>query len=269
MDLRLVVAVVETGTGGSGKGSVTLTCRPAAVDKLKQRRGSLVMKNVSASQFVQNECSAVGVPCVVQTSAKRASISRDVYVVGQTDKNSSSWTTFERLAGEEGYELFEVTGTVYFGRFDHFIKVNPKFEVLWSTAPEDQSSPLLAEAAPQCRTSIDSDTDDRSVTVHVPIQRAADVRAGYVLLLSGVPGFDGSYIITDVTYDLLGQSDVQIDAVVPVDPAPTSTNKSTTASSTSSASSGNAHDPQIPSGWHIVNTEQNPVAVKGTKVKAI
>lgn len=219
-DLKLIVAAIETAGGNSGLGEITITCRPAVVNALKWRRGPLVMRNVSPSEFVQRECAAVNAPSVVQPSSKQASIARDVYTPGQTDVDSSSWTTFTRLGDEIGYNIFEVAGVIYFGKYQYFMDKNTKVDVHWGVTQQAFNDPLQAATAPECRTSIDNATDDSSVSVTVPMSRAQAFRAGYILRLKGVPGFERSFFITSVSYSLSLQGTVSIDASIPTDPTP-------------------------------------------------
>lgn len=171
--LKLNVSVIETTEGG-GLGGLTVKCRPQATTKLKKQRGSRVVKGVSPAAFVQSECNLVGVDAVVQPGPTKPRIARDTPQKGQEydeTNHPSSWTTFQRLANELGYLMYEVGGVIYFGKPTWLINQNPKIAVQWY--PNTDAAPL---SFPQFRQSIDS--EDIEVSVDLPLERAGTVFPG-------------------------------------------------------------------------------------------
>lgn len=227
-DQRHQIAAIETTGGASGRGGISITCRPVVVQKLKARRGPMVLKNLSPSEFITRECQAVGARYFVEPSAKRKQISRDVIKAGEAVGNEapSSWTTFKRLADELGFMLFEVgseTGSViYFGRPSYFMKTAPTSKdpsrfvrAYWNIGEEAYRT----RNVPRCRASVDS-TDGITVDVELGSERSGEARPGRVLVLRGMPGFDNNYFITSVNFDLAGNGTVSISAKTPIDPEP-------------------------------------------------
>jgi hypothetical protein len=223
-DLKFQISAIAADGGSAGLGGTSIELRPVAVQKLKNRKGPMVLKKISPSEFVQHECAAVGVRAYVEPSAKRIQIARDVLKSGEAAGNEapSSWTTFKRLAQEVGYVLFEQAGVICFGRPSFFVKwaaISPdpnwNVDAFWNTGAEK----FRLVKAPSCRMSVDS-TDGVSVTVQLPIERSFYARPGRVLRLRGVPLFTGNYFITRVSYDLAGLGDVTVEAKTPQDPEP-------------------------------------------------
>lgn len=216
-DLNFTVSNTET-TSINGNEGLTIKCRPQIVTKLKARTGTKVMKKTSPSDFVKSECKAVGAKYYVQSSSKRTSVARDKPKAKEkyeSDERPSSWTTFTRLASELGFVLFEIAGVIYFGKPSYLLNAAKKsaMRVTWNTGTVN----TLSESVPQCVKSVDSAAT--TVQVTLPPQRAKECRVGRAIKLSGVPTFDGYYLITDVDYSLSGNTDrISLSASTPVDP---------------------------------------------------
>lgn len=214
-DLKLMVAVVETSSGG-GLGGITVRCRPSVVNKLKKRRGSKVLIQISPSTFVQSECKAVKAPFTIQKSPKRGHVARDLPQKGETYDEAdypSSWTTFRRLADELGYVMYEVAGHIYFGKPTWIVAQKPKVNVQWYS--ENGTEPLTI---PNFRHSIDS--TDVELSLELPLERASECIPGHGLVISGFPTFSGTYMITQVSYPLVGSGTVSVTASTVKNPEP-------------------------------------------------
>ena len=213
--LNLIVSVVETSIGG-GLGGITIRCRPKVVSDLKKRRGAKVMKNVSPSTFVKSECKEVKAANTIQNSIKRGQIARDLPQKGESYDEAdypSSWTTFRRLADELGYVMYEVAGHVYFGKPTWIVAQKPKVEVQWYS--ENGKEPLTI---PEFRQSLDS--TDIELSLELPLERASECIPGHGLVISGFPKFAGTYMITQVSYPLVGTGTVSVTASTVKNPEP-------------------------------------------------
>jgi hypothetical protein len=213
--LQLSIAVVETGAGG-GLGGFTIRCRPEIVNKLKKRRGKLVLNNLSPSTFVSREVKAVGGKIVTQPSPKRSRIARDVPQKGESyDPTSfpSTWTTMQRLADELGYLMYEVGGTIYFGKPTWLVGNTPKVNVVWY--PENGKEPY---SIPEFRQSVDN--EDIELSLELPIEKSGSVFPGYGITLTGFPKYAGTYFINNVTYPLVGPGTVTVSASTIKNPEP-------------------------------------------------
>lgn len=215
-ELMMKVASIEVGPGPSGTGGMTFAARSSGVTALRARQGALVMRNASPTDFVRAECKAVNLKLVAQATEKRKQIKRDVKKKGSEggDGTPSSWTTFQRLASECGFYLFEVAGTVYFGQPTWLINATQDVKVGWRNVDEA----IRASSVPTCRQSVDS-TDGMEVTCEVPYNRASEMRPGRALNLIGMGRFSDRYLITSVDYSLAGLGPVSITAVTPKNPA--------------------------------------------------
>jgi cell wall-associated NlpC family hydrolase len=232
--LRLLVAAHGIGPGPAGTGVLTADLRSRHVDALKRRRGPLVMRKASPTAFVTAEAKAVGLKVVAEPSPTRAQVSRDVPTAGEAvnvDDPPSSWTTIRRLADELGRVVFEVAGTLYFGRPSWLIKTLPTIRAGYRNEPE--ATRVLS--VPDLRRSKDARNRVEG-TIELPYERLDEALPGRALALYGVPGFDGRYLITNTEADLTSvESPITVTIATPVDPEP---NPPEAASSTSSTAGG-------------------------------
>ncbi len=215
--LQLYVAVIETSEG-AGLGGLTVRCRPWAIKQLKELRGDEVYKTISPSTYLRLECEKAGVAKkpVVQTSKQRKRIKRDVKEEGVTYDPSeypSAWTTMKRLAGEEGYLLYEIGGTIYFGQPTWLVSNQPKIEVNWYKA--NGTEPM---AIPEIRKSEDS--KDLEISLTLPLERTGNLIPGIGIKLDGFPKFSGTYFVNSVAYPLAGDGDVAVEISTIRNPEP-------------------------------------------------
>lgn len=204
--LKFGVAGISTHEG-SGEGGFSLTCRPRVIRALKERKGKKTYKNVSPSTFVALECKAVKAKYTIQKSARRSSISRDVAEKG-SDQEANSWTTFQRLAQDLAYELFEYQGRVYFGQAAWIAKqINMYARVEWGTSDNGAKMTNF----PECDKSLDND-GILSISFEVPIERRKQFQPGSVVDFTGVPGFGAYYVVTTMEFPLAGPGELSIQA---------------------------------------------------------
>lgn len=206
--MNLVLSVIETQDEGRGK--TVVKCRPKAVVDLRKRRGKLVMNNVTATDFIRAECRAVGAKLVAQETSKRQQIVRDVKEKGQSYSPTdypSSWTTFVRLADECGYLVFEYGGVIYFGTPTWLASHRPKATVKWTPSKEDASESWII---PEFRESLDS--EDIEVRVEVPLTRYKEFLPGNSLVVTGFPKYSGTYLVTNVSYPIVGPGTIEVTA---------------------------------------------------------
>lgn len=200
---QLEIAAISTGND-VGIENVTVKCRPRVIRKLKDRRGTRVLKNASPSDFIISECKAVGAKYKVQGSADRTQVARDVPASGtqEVDSPPSSWTTFNRFADELGYVVFESNSTIYFGRPSFFISegaINKTFLVYrYKEGPDDD---WRMYDVPSATRSADSPGQTVDMTVRVPT--ATRISTGLRVNVSGVPTFQTNYLVTKFSLDLL------------------------------------------------------------------
>lgn len=203
--------------GDSGVPTLTVRCRPRVVRRLKNRRGHKVMKHASPTEFVRSECKAVGADFVGQDSAKRKQVMRDVKKDKSQVEPPSSWTTFQRLAGECGFVLFEANNTIYFGKPSWFLDQFKDHPLQVNYGKGDPVTRTLG--IPRCTRS--EDTKDKEVTIDFEMewnQHTRKFRPGRAVKFEGVPTYNGYYLIKSVTVSMIRPKSVVVQVGTPVDP---------------------------------------------------
>lgn len=194
--------ISNIATGGSGSTeTVNFKARPLMYRRLDNRRGSKVMRKVSPSDFVISECNAVGASYLVQPSARRNQVARDVPQKGSTESTHtpSTWTTFQRLANELNFLLFESRNKLYFGERSWLVNnIAAAVPVGYKTGPEQYRT----ETIPQCKQSLD-DPNGTMVSFELPLTRFSEMFVGRAIDLTGVPTFNARYMVESVSCDLL------------------------------------------------------------------
>lgn len=247
-DIRLRIASINLDGGPAGTGGFTVNCRSEGVWLLKRRQGPLIMPKKSPTDFVVAECKAVGLKVVAQPSPTRTQIMRDVPTEGDASRGASrpsSWTTFQRLASELGYYVFEFGGTIYFG--------TPSWLMKRPGDPLTVSVPFVKEGLDERYAALNIPSISMSEDAEVPVEitgiqlhrsRFYEVRPGKNLHLRGLHPFIAHYLITSVSMPLLGTGPIDLSARTPIDPPPQPPESTTQAdgafAETSSSSAGGA-----------------------------
>lgn len=221
-DIRLRIASLTLDAGPAGTGGFTMNARSEARWKLMQRQGPLVMPRVSPSRFVEEECRAAGLKAVVQPSVSRTQVARDVPKQGESSRGAqkpSSWTTFQRLAGEEGFYLFEFGGVIYFGKPSWLIAQAEAIPVLLPIA-KGVDERFAALNLPTISMSEDAEVPVEISGLELPKTRFGECRPGRAVHLRGLHPFIAKFLITQMAMPLLGPGAIDLSASTPVDPPP-------------------------------------------------
>ncbi len=218
-DHRLKVSAVEITGGDTGRGHLRVQCRSSKIYDLKRRTGAMVMSNARASDFVRDECKAIDAKYVIQESPVRTKVERDVPKPGEVldpDREPpSSWTTFLRLAREDGYICFEVFQRIFFCKPTYLLNYQttsrPDVTVNWPRHGGDNPSRPLA--LPNVRRSVDNPIETE-VELELPANRSHECAPGSILNLLGIPtvGKHNRLLITDVSFSMNPDTTVRVRA---------------------------------------------------------
>lgn len=216
-DLRLMVSAFSMGPGPAGDGGCTIKLRPGGPELIRKERGELHRENLSASQFVADSAIHHGMKWVVQDSASRPSINRDVSAENTgggstaTNEDKNEWTTLQRLAAEEGFLLFESYNTLYFGSPQWLFDTQPSHVFGVGDSVKNPFDRL--ESIPTIDVSLSKDTTNE-ISFELPMGRAGEVRQGQSCKVIGLPGSmnERKLLITKVSYPLAGTGTLSITA---------------------------------------------------------
>lgn len=221
MSFRQEVTSVDTEAAPDGFGQTTIRARAAVVGMLKRRFGPFVMRASSPSDFVIHECKAVGAQYVVQPSPKRKHVARDRKpstdgASPSGDTRPSSWSTFERLAKELGFVVFESGGVIYFGKPSWLRKRITRISVVtWNTG--DETTDCLT--VPTFSDNSDA-TQPIQATIDVPRERVSEFMPGYRVRVVFPPFGDDTYLVTHLEFPIAGYGPASVTVGKPTDPKP-------------------------------------------------
>lgn len=204
--LRFSIAGISLHEGG-GEGGFTLTCRPRAIRALKERTGKKLMKNASYTDFVISECRALKIKVSAQQSARRSTVSRDVAEKG-SDEEANSWTTFQRLAQDLNFQLFEYEGRIFFGQASWIAN---NINMIATVQHGISDNGLKMNGIPECDKSLDNG-GKLTISFSVPIERRKSFAPGSIVDFTGVPGFGAYYVVTSMEFPLAGAGELAITA---------------------------------------------------------
>lgn len=208
--LRFECSAVEVGDDGDGP-VVVVEARSVVGQRLKRARGPVSGSKTSATDFARRLVTDVGGRFVGQPTAAKATVSRQ--------KGETSWDTLARLADEVGFVVFESAGTVFFGKPTWLIGRDGSDVVALAWDPDgDVDNRLIG--MPRCRSTADNAKKAATVSWQAFGTLGDDVRPGQRLQLTGVPGFEGRYLVTSVTIPLDDATPVSVEAATPINPVP-------------------------------------------------
>lgn len=206
--LHLEVRAVEVAPAGT-EHRLTITARSLGIGKLKRERGAKVRRNLSPTQFARAEAKAAGLKFIGQPSPKRKTIARKA-----GDDAEASWDTITRLAEELGFIVYEAAGVLYFGKPTWLVKKLDPYPLRW----KGEATADTVDALPTCRRTGDDAKRLATVAADLRGDAAEDLTPGRSLALSGVPTFEGTYLIESITIPLAEGAGIAVDAITPVDP---------------------------------------------------
>lgn len=215
---RLEVAVVETG--GTISPTLTIKARSKGVQILKREKGEKVWSNLSPTDLARQTAQRVGLDFIGQSSPSRATISRaGADTTGQ--ESETQWALLRNLAAQEGFIIFEAEATLYFGAPTWLMdNARRTWNLGFPDRPGRTDNDIYPMTIPVCRRSANDEDDAVEVSFSVPFSVGIDMRPGDALNLSGMPSFNGEYLINTVDIELDGRSPVGVSASTPIDPEP-------------------------------------------------
>lgn len=207
---------------------LTIAARSYPAQRFKRSKEALVRRNLSPTEFLNIEAIAVGGTVVAEDSQSRGAISR----VNNENQQESTWDVMKKMAGELGYLFFEYEGQFNFGRPTWFAERPTRWWIEYEDgiAPESYDDiigavKVEAYGVPSCRRSEDDKNNYATVDASLERINGSQVRPGDAVYFSGVPFWEGKYIVQSVQYDLTNEAlPVSVSLVTPIDPKkPTTT----------------------------------------------
>lgn len=252
----------ELRQGGGAVEYVDLTLRSWGVQELKDaaleeagiRRVDAYVKNMSPTEYAEQQARRVGLRFHGQGTARRTDIAPTQLSGEKAGRVETIWEVLRRLAGDEGCLVFESAGILHFAKPSWLADHSVVFKVGWRNGWADPR--LDANECPRIRQSL-NDKDGATIEVTVPRWRGEQIRPGMRLDLAGVAGVPDRYLVSRVGWSLNDPtSPVTIEGREPIDPPVQEPETQNTAPQTSPPSTPAASPPVAGRGPRISQAER-------------
>ena len=221
------IAAVETSRSEAVHPQYSLECRSKAVQLMKRDKKPEAFRGMTGYDFAQAMAKRFAMKFVGEKTTKKQAI-----VKGKSKNSDDSvWTVLQSLAGEQKFICFESENTLFFCSEKFLLGKwgDPAFKygeftfipLIWpepsdTMLPSAKGKYLLLEQ-PRLRRS-DDDIKAAEGSAIVDRTNGVNLRPGQTIFFSGIPDFEGFYLITDVSFREGTPEPVQITFRVPVDP---------------------------------------------------
>jgi hypothetical protein len=216
--LDLIVAAVATD--GADTEQLVVTARSRGARALQEEKGLLPGASEDASDYTTYLRHAAGRHGLGFRGQPGVQVGFTIIRAAEPGHLESTWDVGQRGAQEWGFWMFEAGGTLFFGKPTWLLAATPAtLAVGWRGSAGDQNDSI---EIPRCRradgTTTTGQAEANTIEVSIDVATAAAVRPGMVLAFSGVPGFDGRYLITDNTWKPGTVEPATVVATAPIDP---------------------------------------------------
>lgn len=169
------------------------------------------------AEYMREAASRVGLAAHVQPPVQTGFSLVRISTPGQYE---STWELGEEGAQKWGWWLFEAGGTLFFGKPSWLLSTAPRvLTVGWAGSAGTERD---AVSPPRCQRfdaiSATGLEEARIVEVAIDLARSTNVHPGSALALSGVVGFDGRYLVSQVVRKPETNEPARVTAVTAVDP---------------------------------------------------
>jgi len=271
--LLFEIAVIETSRSEGIHPKHQLDCRSKAIQLMKRDKRPEAFNGISGYDLAQRMALRYNMNFVGQKDAKKQATVKSNS--GTTD--DSVWSVLQTAAGEQEFICFVSDNTLFYASEKWLLGKwgDPKFvygdikfiPFIWPEPtvdyfPEAIDKYVLLDM-PTIRR---SDDDVRAASGSMTVDRANGIslRPGMTILIGGMHGFDGFYLISDVQFGEGTFEPVGVQFRTPVDPNKENISTDGTKKDTTK-SGGNGEDNQI---GNPDTEEENKFATDFSKVKA-
>lgn len=179
---------------------VTVSARKKVLQLMKRDKNPEAYGGGSATDYAAVVADRFGLAFVGEPTSKQR-------VIGKSSGSSSDDSVYDvlkRSASEANFVVFESNNTLYFASEQWLLGRWANIPITWPNYTVDTfigpASTFYTFGMPECEKS-DDDPYAANFKVLVNRQNGKQLRPGMTAVLSGINGFDGSYLITEVAYE--------------------------------------------------------------------
>jgi len=239
------VASLSVGPGAGSSPSITLELRSRPIMQMKRDRSPGSIKETSPQIFVQEAALKYGLNFYIEKPSKG---SVKINKASNDKRADSTWNVLETLASEAKFSLFESDGVLFFASMGHLFGLWGPEQMKAFVVDEKKNEPVLRDmnswyvewpsigqysgeldkvvvggveqvlkyarllTPMQMPTFRRSDSDVYQVEGSISLDRhnAMVLRPGMTIYVAGVSTFEDFYIITQVSFEHMSTSPVQV-----------------------------------------------------------
>lgn len=232
IDQLFEIARIDVSESPGSSPQIRITCYPQAIQQMKRDKKPSQI-TASGSNFVVQAAKKYGLQSAVQKTSKKQTINK----ASGTKQAESLWDVLSRLATDSKFVIFEVNGTLVFAAQEYILNK-------WGTSSEEvfewdkkkkKAVPKIKKYVPLRYPSTsrygtngeviapdfeilnlpslelsDNDPYEGRGSLNLARRNATQLRPGMTIDITGIPQFEGKYLIESVSFDDLSPDPVNI-----------------------------------------------------------
>lgn len=196
---------------------VSVKARKKVLQLMKRDKTPESYGGTTATEFAALVADRYGLNFVGEPTSKAKVIAKS----SSSDSDDSVYDMLKRSASAANFIVFESDNTLYFASEQWLLNKWANVPITWPNAPAatlaGPASAFYTFGMPSCEKS-DDDPYAANFKALVNKKNGEQLRPGMTAVLSGINGFNGSYLISEVRYEEGQESPVSISCRTPVKP---------------------------------------------------
>lgn len=188
------IASIETQQSSGGSPQVIVEARSAPIQQMKRDKKPEAYGQMSASDFALMIAGRYGLSSLVEPTQKVQTIVK----AKNPNSDESTWDVLVRLANDNQFVCFESRGMLIFASQPYIM--GKLGTISLSYPPNDGKGRATLIGTPKMRKS-DDESLEASGSATVDRSVGEGMRAGQTVRVSGIPEFNGSYLVTEVRFE--------------------------------------------------------------------
>jgi hypothetical protein len=190
---------------------ISVKARKKVLQLMKRDKNPEAYGGTSGTEFAALVAERYKLKFVGEPTAKAKVIGKSA----GSSTDDSVYDVLKRSAGEANFVVFESDGTLYFASEQWLLNKWANVAIDWPNYPS--TSAFYTFGMPECSKS-DDDPYAAEFKMLVNNQNGKQLRPGMTAVLNGINAFNGSYLITEVSYEEGRKSPVAVSCRTPVKP---------------------------------------------------
>lgn len=194
------IAAVRLSHGSTDRTDVTARSRP--MQRMRREKGNANFGVISPTAFASSVAERFGMNFFGQATPADGNIRR----VQDENNDESTFDVLSRLASDLNFRFFEARNTMFFASEEFIVNNQPAVTV---NVPSNQNDAVFASDL-KLRKSADADTAATFQASFIKNATTTQIFPGAAFSFEGVNGFDGTFMVDRVSFDLYPNTVVSV-----------------------------------------------------------